>query len=502
MNQEDVVLRAENINKSFPGVKALSNVNFELRKGEVHVLLGENGAGKSTLMKIISGLYSLDSGSIYVFGKKVNIRNTADSQNLGISIIYQEFNLIPDLTVEQNIFLHREPLDKMGNIDVKTMRQKSQELLTFLKSTAKPTDKVRSLGVAQQQLIEVAKALSTDAKILILDEPTAALSEQEIEKLFETIKTLKANGVSMVYISHRMQEIKVIGDRVTILRDGHSIGTRDLATAKLDELIAMMVGREISQTRVRTVNRSTDEIVLETRNLCRGRRVKDVSIKVKKGEIVAVSGLVGAGRTELMHAIFGVDKIDSGEIYLNGQKLDKINPGASVSRKVGLLPESRKENGLALILPVYQNITAARLKKLCKCGFLSRKKEMDITNHFIKHLNIITPHCRQTVMNLSGGNQQKVVLAKWLYSESNLLIFDEPTRGIDVGARQEIYHIMDALTEQGTSILMVSSDLPEIMTIADRIYVMRDGRVVAELDCEKTSQEEVISYATGGKKAQ
>ena len=258
MAHEEVVLRAEHIDKSFPGVKVLSDVNFDLRKGEVHVLLGENGAGKSTLMKIISGLYSLDAGSITVFGEKVAIRNTAESQKLGISIIYQEFNLIPDLTVEQNIFLHREPRDKFGNIDVKTMRSKSEELLTFLKSTAKPTDKVRTLGVAQQQLVEVAKALSTDAKILILDEPTAALSEQEIEKLFETIRTLKANGVSMVYISHRMQELKVIGDRVTVLRDGHSIGTRNLATTELDELITMMVGREISQERVRTVNRSSN----------------------------------------------------------------------------------------------------------------------------------------------------------------------------------------------------------------------------------------------------
>lgn len=501
MANEEIVLQAENIDKSFPGVKVLHGVNFDLRKGEVHVLLGENGAGKSTLMKIISGLYSLDAGSISVFGEKVNIRTTADSQKLGISIIYQEFNLIPDLTVEQNIFLHREPKDKFGNIDVKTMRAKSQELLSFLKSTAKPTDKVRSLGVAQQ-LVEVAKALSTDAKILILDEPTAALSEQEIEKLFETIRTLKANGVSMVYISHRMQELKVIGDRVTVLRDGHSIGTRDLATTELDELITMMVGREISQERVRTTNRSTDEVVLEVKNLCRGRRVQDVSINVKRGEIVAISGIAGAGRTELMHAIFGVDKVDSGEVWLGGKKLNKLNPMNSVAMKMGLLPESRKENGLALILPICQNVTAAALPKLCAKGFLSEREEMKITDGYIKDLNIVTPNGRQYVRNLSGGNQQKVVLAKWLYSGSNLLIFDEPTRGIDVGARQEIYRVMDKLTEEGTSILMVSSDLPEIMTIADRIFVMRDGRITAELDATKTDQEEIIAYATGGKEAQ
>lgn len=498
---DEVVLRMENIDKSFQGVKVLSNVSFDLRKGEVHVLLGENGAGKSTLMKIISGLYSLDTGSVYVNNRKVSIRSTQDSQRLGISIIYQEFNLIPDLTVEQNIFLHREPVDRFGTIDVKAMRKKSEELLALLKSTAKPTDKIRSLGVAQQQLVEVAKALSTDAKILILDEPTAALSEQEIERLFETIRTLKANGVSMVYISHRMQELKVIGDRVTVLRDGQSIGTRNLATTELSELITMMVGREISQERIRTVNRSTDYVVLETKNLCRGKRVQNVNINVKKGEIVAVSGIAGAGRTELMHAIFGVDKIDSGEIYLNGKKLDKVTPKRNVARKIGLLPESRKENGLALILPVCQNITAAALKKLCKNGFLSEREEMRVTNDYIKRLNIVTPGGRQLVRNLSGGNQQKVVLAKWLYSESSLLIFDEPTRGIDIGARQEIYRVMDSLTEEGKSILMVSSDLPEIMTIADRIFVMRDGRIAAELDAATTDQEEVLAYATGGREA-
>lgn len=502
MENEGIVLRAEGVNKSFPGVKVLADVNFALRKGEVHVLLGENGAGKSTLMKTISGLYSLDSGNLYVNGEKVTIRNTADSQKLGISIIYQEFNLIPELTVEQNIFLHREPRNRFGNIDGKTMREKSQALLSFLKATAKPTDKIYTLGVAQQQLVEVAKALSTDAKILILDEPTAALSEQEIEKLFETIRTLKANGVSMIYISHRMQELKVIGDRVTVLRDGRSIGTRDLATTELSELITMMVGREISQLRVRTVNRAGEEVLLQTRKLCRGKRVRDVSIAVKKGEIVAISGLVGAGRTELMHAIFGIDKVDSGEVVLEGKTLHKLNPRQSVARKVGLLPESRKENGLALILPICQNITESALKKLCGGGCLSEKKEMQITEQYIKELNIVTPNARQLVHNLSGGNQQKVVLAKWLYSECDLLIFDEPTRGIDIGARQEIYHVMDALTKKGTSILMVSSDLPEIMTIADRVYVMREGRIVAELDCETTSQEEVIAYATGGKEPQ
>ncbi len=500
--ESEVVLRAEKVNKSFPGVKVLHDVEFELRKGEVHILLGENGAGKSTLMKIISGLYSIDSGDLYVNGQKVRIRNTKDSQKLGISIIYQEFNLIPELTVAQNIFLNREPRTKTGNINNKVMREKAQELLTFLKATATPDDQVKNLGVAQQQLVEVAKALSTDAKILILDEPTAALSEQEIERLFETIRTLKANGVSMVYISHRMQEIKQIGDRVTILRDGHYIGTCDAQTTEIDDMISMMVGRTITQRRVRTESYATDEVVLETKKLNRGRKVQDVSLKLHKGEIVAVSGLVGAGRTELMQAIYGIDKVDSGEVYVKGKRVKHLNSRFSVRNKVGLLPESRKENGLALILPIYQNVTEAALPKLCgKLGILSKRKERAAGDEYIKRLNIICPGGYQKVGNLSGGNQQKVVLAKWLYTESDILIFDEPTRGIDVGARQEIYQVMNELTKNGASILMVSSDLPEIMTIADRIYVMREGRFVAELDCEKTSQEEVIAYATGGREA-
>lgn len=500
--ESEIVLRAEKINKSFPGVKVLNDVEFDLRKGEVHILLGENGAGKSTLIKIISGLYSVDSGNLYVNGEKVAIRNTEDSQKLGISIIYQEFNLIPELTVAQNIFLHREPRTPAGNIDVRTMQAKSAELLRFLKATARPEDKIKNLGVAQQQLVEVAKALSTDAKILILDEPTAALSEQEITCLFETIRTLKASGVSMIYISHRMQEIEQIGDRVTVLRDGHSIGTRDARGTDIDELIRMMVGRTVSTLRVRTENRSTEEVVLETRGLNRGKRVQDVNLKLHKGEILAISGLVGAGRTELMHAIFGIDKIDSGELYLKGKQIRKINSRISVRNKVGLLPESRKENGLALILSIYQNITEAALDKLCgKKGILNKKKEREIGDSYIEQLNIVCPGGYQKVGNLSGGNQQKVVLAKWLYTESDILIFDEPTRGIDVGARQEIYRVMDELTKSGTSILMVSSDLPEIMAIADRIYVMREGRFVAELNCETTSQEEVIAYATGGREA-
>lgn len=495
------ILRAEKINKSFPGVKALSDVSFNLLEGEVHILLGENGAGKSTLMKIFSGLYSIDSGDIFIDGQKVTIRNTKDSQDLGIAIIYQEFNLVPHLTVAQNIYLGREPLLKSGNIDKAKMRRDAQERLDFLKAHISADTEVATLGVAQQQMVEIAKALSQNARILIMDEPTAALSEQEIEMLFCTIKDLTAHGVSIIYISHRLQELKVIGDRITILRDGQTVGTRDLSEITLDDMVHMMVGRTVSRDRVRLENTASDEIVLEAKHIHSGRAVQDASINVRKGEIVAISGLVGAGRTELVHAIFGVDKMDSGEVFINGEKQTRITPTSSIRKGLGLLPESRKEFGLSLILPIYQNITQAALKKASTWGVLRLKDEHDVTQEYIERLKIVCPNMRQKVVNLSGGNQQKVVLGKWLYTESKILIFDEPTRGIDVGARDEIYHLICDLAKAGNSILVISSDLPEIMTIADRIYVMRLGRIVAELPYEGTTQEDIIRYASGGNEA-
>ena len=488
------ILRAEKINKSFPGVKALSDVSFNLLEGEVHILLGENGAGKSTLMKIFSGLYSIDSGDIFIDGQKVTIRNTKDSQDLGIAIIYQEFNLVPHLTVAQNIYLGREPLLKSGNIDKAKMRQDAQERLDFLKAHISADAEVATLGVAQQQMVEIAKALSQNARILIMDEPTAALSEQEIEMLFCTIKDLTAHGVSIIYISHRLQELKVIGD-------GQTVGTRDLSEITLDDMVHMMVGRTVSRDRVRLENTATDEIVLEAKHIHSGRAVQDASINVRKGEIVAISGLVGAGRTELVHAIFGIDKMDSGEVFINGEKQARITPTSSIRKGLGLLPESRKEFGLSLILPIYQNITQAALKKASTWGVLRLKDERNVTQEYIERLKIVCPNMRQKVVNLSGGNQQKVVLGKWLYTESKILIFDEPTRGIDVGARDEIYHLICDLAKAGNSILVISSDLPEIMTIADRIYVMRLGRIVAELPYEGTTQEDIIRYASGGNEA-
>ena len=492
------VLRAENINKSFPGVKVLSDVSFDLRKGEVHILLGENGAGKSTLMKIFSGLYSVDSGTIYVNEEPVTIRNTKDSQDLGIAIIYQEFDLVPYLTVAQNIFLGREPL-KGGRIDRGLMRKKSREYLDFLKANVDVDAKVCTLGVAQQQLVEVAKALSQNARSLIMDEPTATLSDSEIESLFETIRRLQKEGVSIIYISHRLQELKQIGSRVTVLRDGMTICTEDIRKISMDEMVRRMVGREVSQKRVRLENTVREETALKVSHLCRGKVLKDVSLEVRKGEIVALAGLVGAGRTELAHAIFGIDRIDSGEIEILGKKMEKPTPGKCVKSGLGLLQESRKENGLTLTLPIFQNVCQAAMDKVTRWGVLNLKRERMASEKYIKDLNVVCTGPDIEPLYLSGGNQQKVVIGKWLFTESKVLIFDEPTRGIDVGAREEIYHIIDNLAREGAAILVISSDLQEVLSISDRIYVMREGRIAGEMSYEEASQELIMSYASGGR---
>ena len=497
--EQKVILRAEKINKSFPGVKALSDVSFDLREGEVHILMGENGAGKSTLMKIFSGLYSVDSGKIYIDEKPVVIRNTKDSQDLGIAIIYQEFNLIPELTVAQNVYLNREPRRKNGNIDFQKMAEKTNAFLKFLRTNISPEDKVKNLGVAQQQLVEIAKALSQDARVLIMDEPTAALSENEIEMLFEVIRDLKKHGVAIIYISHRLQELEQIGDRVTILRDGQTISTHNIDEITLDEIVRRMVGRKVSRERVRLVNTRTGEVALEAKNIVRKGVLNDISLQVCQGEIVALAGLVGAGRTELAHAILGIDKIDSGEVSVYGKRIPRLTPHRCIQSGIGLLPESRKENGLTLILPIFQNITAAALEKISSGGVLGLRKEKKIAEDYIQKLSVACPGAYQLPLYLSGGNQQKVVLGKWLFTESKVLIFDEPTRGIDIGARDEIYRMIDDLAKSGVSILIISSDLPEIMTIADRVCVMREGRIVADLDIADASQEIIASYAAGGK---
>ena len=493
------ILKLENITKIFPGVKALDGVTFELEKGEVHVLLGENGAGKSTLMKVLAGVHQQDGGRILYKGEEVRFANPRQAQEKHIAIIYQEFNLMPNLTVGQNIYLGREP-KKNGLIDEKKMYDDAQKMLNFLQSDIDVHEKVENLGVAKQQLVEVAKALSIDAEILIMDEPTASLSDPEIEQLFKTIKRLQEQQVSIIYISHRLQELKVVGNRITVIRDGKSIGTRGIHECTMDELIAMMVGREVRNDRIRTENTARDEEAVRVEHVS-NKKLHDVSVYVRKGEIVGIAGLVGSGRTELANAIYGIDAKRSGTVTLFGKELKKPSPGLNIKNHMGFIPESRKEDGLALSMPIRSNVTCASLKKLFPSGWISRKKEQEVSSKFCKDLRLNTENMEMLAQNLSGGNQQKVVLAKWMCTDSDFLIFDEPTRGIDVGAKEEIHNLINDLAKQGVGIIMISSDLPEILTLSDRIYVMREGRIVTELPGVGTTQEEIIGYAAGKEEA-
>lgn len=495
------VLSLQDIVKEFPGVRALDGVSFDLEKGEVHILLGENGAGKSTLMKILAGVYQPLDGKIIINEEEVHFSNPSQALQKHISIIYQEFNLIPNLTVAQNIFLGREPMQKNGFIDREKMHEEARKILEFLNVAIPVQAEVSELGVAQQQLVEVAKALSVNAEILIMDEPTSTLSESEIEGLFRIIRNLQANGVSIIYISHRLQEVKKIGTRVTVIRDGKTIGTRSVQDTDLDELISMMVGRKITKERIRGKNTVREQDALKVSNLCQSKKLKDISMHVKRGEIVGIAGLVGSGRTELANAIFGITPIDKGEVEIFGKNLKSLSPAQSIRNHVGFMPENRKEDGLALEMSIVHNVVQASMKLLFKWGYIHEKIEYAAAKKLCAELKVNTGDMDRITQNLSGGNQQKVVLAKWLCTQSELLIFDEPTRGIDVGAKEEIHQLMVKLAESGKGIIMISSDLPEVLTLSDRIYIMREGEIVAELPGEGTTQEDVIGYAAGRKES-
>lgn len=490
------ILKLENISKVFPGVKALDNVSFELEKGEVHVLLGENGAGKSTLMKVLAGVYRPDGGSIIYKGEKVEFSNPKQAQEKHIAIIYQEFNLMPNLSVAQNIFLGREPKKRSGSIDKAKLCEEARKMLQFLQVDIDVNVRVRELGVAQQQLVEVAKALSVNAEILIMDEPTATLSDLEIEQLFKTIKRLQKEQVSIIYISHRLQELKVVGNRITVLRDGKSVGTIPAADCQIDDLIAMMVGRKLKKQRIRENDTSLEEDALRAEHIS-NRKLRDVSLYVKKGEIVGLAGLVGSGRTELANAVYGIDHISGGTLQVFGKAVSRPVPALSIKNHMGFIPENRKEDGLALALSIQNNIICASLKKLFPRGWIDEKLEKNTALKLSRDLKLNTENMGMLAQNLSGGNQQKVVLAKWLCTDSDFLIFDEPTRGIDVGAKEEIHNLICGLASNGVGILMISSDLPEILTLSDRIYVMREGQIVKELPGVGTTQEDVIGYAAG-----
>lgn len=497
-NPEDLQLRLVGIGKSFPGVRALNNVHLDVRRGEVHALLGENGAGKSTLMKILSGAYSLDEGEIYWEGKKIHIRNPKEAQDLGIGIIYQEFNLVPQLSIAENVWLGREIFRNpaLNLIDWPEMYRRTEALLKELNLNLDPRRPVAGLGVALQQMVEIAKALSLDARLLIMDEPTSALAEAEIQQLFEVIRRLKQRGVSVVFISHHLDEIFEICDRGTILRDGEFIATVDLAETTEDQLINMMVGRTLEQQYPK-VSVPRGQEALRVEGLTRKGQLHNINFCAYTGEILGIAGLVGAGRTELVRAIFGADRVDSGQVYVFGKKLKLDSPISAIRSGIGLLPEDRKQDGLVLLLSVMQNVSMASLDRLTLRGLLRLKDEKAQTRDFIQKLRISTPSIDQLVQNLSGGNQQKVVLAKWLASRSKVLIFDEPTRGIDVGAKVEVYNLMNSLVQEGAAVVMVSSELPELLGMSDRILVMHEGSLVAEFTREEATQEKILTAAMG-----
>ncbi|WP_432203920.1 sugar ABC transporter ATP-binding protein [Thermoanaerobacter uzonensis] len=491
---EEKIIVMEGISKYFPGVQALKKCYFDLRRGEVHALVGENGAGKSTLMKVLAGIYKKDDGKIVYRGKEVDFSNSREAQKSGIVIIHQELNLIPHLTVAENIFIGQEP-SKGIFINQDIINRKAKELLESLHVNISPETKVMELSVAQQQMVEIAKALSYNFEVIIMDEPTAALSKHEIEELFRVIKNLKSKNKGIIYVSHRLEEIFAIADRVTVMRDGQYISTLNTKEVSKDEIIRLMVGRVIyEQPKTMSTVAEDSPVVLEVKNLT-SKVVKNVSFTLRKGEILGFAGLVGAGRTEVARLIVGADKKYKGEIYLKGKKIEINNPEDAVKNGIGYLPEDRKQHGLVIGLSVKENITLPSLDNYVEKGFINFKKEKEVVETYINKLNIKTPSLKTIVKNLSGGNQQKVVIAKWLAKECDVLIFDEPTRGIDVGAKSEIYKLINELAKEGKSIIMISSELPEILRMSDRIVVMCEGEITKILAIEEADQEIILKYA-------
>lgn len=497
----EVIVSMKNITKTFPGVKALDNVNFELCSGEVMALLGENGAGKSTLMKILSGVYTRDSGTMEIFGKEYGDLTPKQAQEVGVAIIHQELNMCRHLTVAENMFLGRE---KIGGFVLKNaeMEAEAEQILGDLKIDIDPRQTVGDLPVSKQQMVEIAKALSTNAKILIMDEPTSSLTAKEIDELFRIIRQLKSEGCGIVYISHRLEELQAIVDRVTIMRDGQYITDGEFKSMTMDKIIANMVGREIKEQFPR-VSCEKGEKIFEVKNLNAGKLVRDINFSLYEGEIVGFAGLMGAGRTETTRAIFGVDPKTSGQIFLDGKEV-KINcPMDAIKAGIVLAPEDRKKDGLCTKLSIRQNLALPNLDLICnKLGVISSDKEDRLCDDAVKNLLIKTPGVEVNAANLSGGNQQKVVVGKWLARNSRVVIFDEPTRGIDVGAKVEIYNLMNKLKQEGIAVMFVSSEMPEVMGIADRIIVMCDGRITGEVSAKETTQNEILKYATEFEKKQ
>lgn len=492
------IIEMKDIHKSFSGVDVLTGVDFEVKPGEIHALMGENGAGKSTLMKILTGIYKNDKGSISYKGKHVQFQNPKEAEKAGISVIHQELNIIPFLTVAENMFLGKEKtIGKTGIMKIKDMNEGAKKALNHLGIDFDPKQLAVECSVGQQQMIEIARAVAENSEVLIMDEPTAALTDREIEILFGVMNDLRKKGVTIIYISHRMEEIFKMCDRITVLRDGESIGTKVTAETNFNEIVKMMVGRDLGE---RFPKRTADikEVRLSVNNFKVDDKIKDITFDVKRGEILGVAGLMGAGRTEIMQGIFGVVKSQGGEVHLDGKPVKWDHPNQAIKDGVGFISEDRKAKGLVLIQSVRENLALPNLKSLSNKSIMLRKKEADFTHSMIEKLRIKTSGPEQIVKSLSGGNQQKVVIGKWLGIEPKLLILDEPTRGVDVGAKKEIYQIMNELTERGVSIIMISSELPEILGMSDRIMVVHEGKISAILNREQATQETIMTAATGG----
>ncbi len=494
-----VLLEMKGIGKSFPGVKALEGVNLTVREGQVHALLGENGAGKSTLIKILSGAYTRDEGEIFFDGARADIRTPADAERLGISTIYQEFNLAPNMTIAENIFLGHLPV-RGGRIDWATVRSRSRELLDSLDVDLPVDTPTGTLSVAQQQMVEIAKALNRNTRILVMDEPSAVLSERDIENLFAVVRRLQSAGIGIIYISHRLKEIFELADEVTVLKDGRYVDTRQVGDVGMDDLVKLMIGRDLDDVYPKRSGTPGD-VVLSVSHLAQHHLARDVSFDLRAGEIVGFAGITGSGRTEAARVIFGADKATDGRMTLFGKPYEPRSPRDAINHGVALVTEDRKRQGLLLKLQVYFNTTISGLDRLSRYGVLQLAKEQGLVRTWIQNLRIKTPSTQFMVVNMSGGNQQKVVLARWLSLGIKVFIMDEPTRGIDVGSKAEIYQIMADLADQGVAIIMISSELPEVLGMSDRVMVMREGRIVKQLDRAEASEEAVMQYAVGHEEA-
>jgi ribose transport system ATP-binding protein len=499
--QPNPVLNMTGISKAFPGVQALQDVDFEIYPGEVVALVGENGAGKSTLMKTLSGAYRKDAGHIYLSDREVEIENPHHARQLGIATIYQEFTLTKNQTAAANIFIAREPKSRgfgatLGLVDRHKMEADAQAVLDRIGARIRAATRVRDLSIAQQQMVEIARAVAFDARVIIMDEPTATLGENEVEKLFDIVGSLKSQGIAVIYISHRLEEVGRIADRVVVLRDGQRVGELPISEASPERIITLMVGRTLDDM-FHKEDAQIGEPVLEVRGLRRGNAVKDVSFTLNRGEILGFAGLVGAGRTETARLIFGADRKDAGEILVDGKRVALTSPNDAVHAGLGLVPEDRGTQGLVLKLPVLENINMAIMDRQSNAGWVDRNSLLRTARDYVQKLTIRTPHLRQKAMFLSGGNQQKIVLAKWLASNPKVLVLDEPTRGIDVGAKAEVHALMSQLAQAGMGIIMISSELPEILGMSDRILVMHEGRVAGILDRAEATQERIISLASG-----